>query len=716
MSGPLQRFAGSTLPFWLLAASALALFAAIGSLRLPSAELRGDEGTYLAMAASLARDGDLAFTAPDAAWAAARPDGVALILERTARGVTYSKPVLYPLLAAPFVAVAGASGMMVLNALALAAGFALARALLARVGARSRATETVLTVACAACVVPYVAWRMAESLEVGLAAGGLALALAVERPAAGAARGWTERLLAARRAPLAGALLLGLLVGLREPQALVALVPAVAALTRRDVRHAAKSVAAVTAGYLVVLGLTWALTGAVNPYKAPRTTFNAETGWPVGAGADNALARFASDDDLATSSLSARPDLQPALTAYSTLYFFVGRHSGLLAYLPALLVLAAVALGARERVALAALGGAAALAVFYLVWWPSNYFGGETFLGNRYLLAAYPALLVALPRLPSRRALAATWCVAAVFGVSAFVSVRRTAALDPTSQSHAHAGLFRALPYESTASGIDGRRDRYWSDDFLRFVDPYARVGRDSFEIDAGAPAAEIELASRRPDATSRWLVSARAPRATLVVSDWRRTRRYELTGRGETSGGPVEIELAPAWRVHPFWWSQGRAARARLVRFALETPDRRPATARVRYLGRRPLPASYARAVVAAPLPPEIRLPAPGASLHLRLSNTSGWTWSADDPLPVQIGVRWLAFAGEGSSGEQRVPLPRPLGNGGTEELDVPLEPPGAGRYRVVVDLVAEDLAWFADKTGAPLAEGEVSVLPAPK
>ena len=715
MRGPLKRLADSTLPFWLLAAAALALFAAASAWRLPAAALRGDEGTYLAMAASLARDGDLAFGSADAAWAAGRPGGVALILERTARGISYSKPVLYPLLAAPFAAVAGAGGLVVLNALGLALGLVLARALLTRVGARPRATETVLTVLFAAAVVPYVVWRMAEAVEVGLAAGGLALALAAERPAAVAPRGWAERWLAARWAAPVGSLLLGLLVGLREPHAAIAVVPAAAALGARDLRRAAKSVAAVAVGYGAVLALTWALTGAVNPYKATRATFTAATGWPAGPSAATALGRFDNGDDLATSTLSARPDLRPSLTAYATLYLFVGRHSGLVAYLPALLLLAAIALGARERVALAALGGVAALAAFYLVWWPTNYFGGEAFLGNRYLLAGYPALLVALPRLPSRRALAAVWAVAALFGASGLASVAATGELDRTSQSHAHAGLFRLLPYESVASNIDGRRDRYWSDDFVRFVDPFARAGAWSFEIASGSPAAELEVATTRPGATTRWLVHADAPEATLVVSDWRRARRYPLAREGATSGGPVAVDLAPAWRVHPFWWSGGLAARARLVRFALETPAGRPATARVRYLGRREIPTVFARRAEVAPLPAEVRVPGVPAALPVRLTNTGDWAWKSDDVLPVQLGVRWLAFEGKGESGDQRIPLPRAVAPGETVALEVPLEPPAGGVYRVIVDLVLEDVTWFADKVGTPLAEGEITVRPGP-
>ncbi|KAB2959502.1 MAG: hypothetical protein F9K18_11560, partial [Thermoanaerobaculia bacterium] len=168
MRGPSQSFLRSTLPFWLLAAAAAAVLGAIHAHRLPLAELRGDEATYVAMASSLARDGDLDFEAADARWARER-GGAALILERTGRGVSYSKPVLFPLLAAPFLALAGEAGLILFNALALGLALLLARALLARVAPAGRATEALLTFAFASALVPYVVWRMAETLQVALA-------------------------------------------------------------------------------------------------------------------------------------------------------------------------------------------------------------------------------------------------------------------------------------------------------------------------------------------------------------------------------------------------------------------------------------------------------------------------------------------------------------------------------------------------------------------
>lgn len=698
---------------WLFFAAALALLAAIRVQRAPMSDLRGDEGTYVAMTASLAADGDLRFTAEDAARATARGGGAALILQRTERGVSYSKPILYPLMAAPFHLVAGENGMILFHFVALAGAFALVGSLIARGADRGAATATVVIAVAGSIVLPYAFWRMSESLVVALAAAGLALALAGlrEAPAATAANR-AERLLAGRFAPEAGGLLLGLLVSLREPHAAVAAAPVLAALALRRWTRAARLAAAVAVAYLAVLALSWALTGTAQSYKALRTTFDATTGWPAGPGSEAALARFDDPERRATSTLGLAPVWKPRLTAYAAIYFWIGRHAGVVVSFPIAFALLAALLRRPDRVALAALASAAGLAVFYLVWWPSNFFGGETFVGNRYLLAAYPCLLVGLRRLPSARALAASAVLAAVVGLSALASVAGAGALDPTSQSHAHAGLYRLLPYESTASNIDGRRDRYWSGDFLRFVDPFAEVGAWSFTLDRRWPSAEIELGTVWAGDRTTWLVVTDAPRATLVVSDWWRTRRFALAEHpGGGAGGAIVVESAPAWRVHPFWWSEGEPAHARLLRFALETPDGSPARAQVRYLGREPLPVDFARLVHAAALPGE---GAAGGServtLHLR--NMSAWDWTSEATLPVQLGWRLRPLSGGAAPSEGRAPLPGKIRSGDAFEAELAVPwPETPGRYRLEIDLVIEDVAWFADRVGEPVAAGEVEI-----
>ena len=374
----------------------------------------------------------------------------ALILQRNARGFSYSKPILFPLLAAPFYAALGGKGLLVLNVAAAALALLVAAAALRRRERGELAVETMLLFAGASIVLPYLAWKMTESLQTALSLAGLALALGGELgrgPADSRAEGRADRWLARPAARYSGAVLLGLLVALREPNAAVAVVPVLAAAAGRRFGRAALLLATSAAAYAACALLAIALTGTASPYKALRSTFDGTTGYPS-AGPREA-ARFGRQQDLATSDLAVIPELEVRQTAYAALYFFVGRHAGLIAYFPAALALLWALGRGSDRVGRSALVGFAAAAGFYLVWWPQNFFGGETCIGNRYLLAAYPCLLFAPRCLPSRRALGASWLLAAGFGLSAAVSIARTSALDPSSQNHAYAGLFRWLPYES---------------------------------------------------------------------------------------------------------------------------------------------------------------------------------------------------------------------------------------------------------------------------
>lgn len=718
-------------PIPVLAGLAIVLFATLFWQRAGGHNLAGDEGTYVAMAASLARDFDLAFTGPDRTWAETHPGGpVALILERTGEGLAYSKPVLYPLLAAPFVGLFGDWGAALVNLVALLLAGVLAQAFLARLGERESdgdtARDTLLSFVATGILVPYVAWRMTETLQVALALAGLVLTLAGRAAGAGEApadpraqrprraEGWAVRLLARPWADLLGGALLGLLISLREPNALVAGVPVLAALLARDLRRAARVGAAIGIAYVAALALTWTLTGAVNPYKAPRSTFNAETGYPAGDGSAPALARFDRPDELATSSLVLTPLFDGGRTAYATLYFLVGRHTGLAIFLPAALFFAGLALRRPSPAGAAALAGFVGLALFYLVWMPANYFGGETFLGNRYILAAYPCLLVALPRLPSRRLLLTIWMLAAVVGGSALLSQLRFGALDPTSQAHANAGIFRFLPYETTASNLDGRRDRYWAGDFVRFVDPFATVGEWSFTVDSDRPGAELEIATRFPAAPMHWLAVADAEPVTLVIRDWRGARRYPLASFASgRSGGSVVHQPAAPWRRHRFWWSPEERYAVRMVRLSAEVEGDRRASVRLRYLGRNAPPeGGFAREVAPVALPAEVTA-GERTALAIRVRNTGSWSWSSTAALPVQLGVRIVPLvAGAATASEPRFVLPRAVAPGESVETTVVIEwPTVPGRYRVSLDLVAEDLAWFADKVGAPLASAEVEV-----
>jgi hypothetical protein len=687
--------------------------------RPPLTRFWGDEPTYVAMSASLAFDRDLVFDPGDLAReaSAGRIGREVLILERTDRGIAYSKPVLYPLLAAPFYRLLGVSGLLVLNAAALAIGLALGYAFLRRTAPAPAAALTLVTFAGAGALLPYAGWRMVEAVEVAMVLSGLSLALGQDRRTGDAPAGRLQRILAWRFAPVVGWVLLGLAAALRIPNATLAAVPALGLwLAGRRARALAAGTTAALAFVLAGL-LSVALTGAFNPYRALRAGFNAETGFPIGPDAAIAAARFDGIEENATNLTGIVPRLQPARTLYASLYFLVGRHTGIVFYFPLAVVLLAAALCRPDRTGLALLAGAGLNVVYYLVWQPGNYFGGETFIGNRYFLAAYPALLLAPTVVPARRLLFLAWAAALVAWVSAATSLRLTAGIDRSSQSHAAAGVFRLLPYESTALELEVRADRYWSGDFVRFVDPFATAGGWSFSLATGKPPAEMLVADRGTSESVRFLVAADAPEVEIEHADWLRRRTARLGPDPAGARAIVELKLSPAWRRHEFWWAREPLYRVRTLRLALRTPDGRPARATLFYLGDgAALDAVFAREVLAAELPAEV---AAGATTTLTVAvrNTSRAVWTSDAVLPVQIGYRVTALAPGGANPIEgpRTRLSHEVKPGEVLRAVVPVRwPAEPGDYRFEVDLVCEELAWFADRVGAPVATATVRVAPA--
>jgi hypothetical protein len=680
----------------------------------------GDESTYLAMTRSLALDGDLWFTAEDRArltdpasqdaWSRARQT---VILQRTAGGIAYSKPVLYALLAAPAYRVAGDFGPILLNLLLLVVAGWLGWLFLRRLGERGHAALTLVTFIGASVLLAHVGWRMSDLLQAALSLAALVLTLTCLRPAPDDAAGWLD----GRGAAWLGGALGGLLIAARWPNVIVVAAVLAALVAGGRERRAAEVVGGALLALAVMAGVSQLAIGTASPYRAVRSSFDAASGYPVTI-TDEAGERF-DGMDLKTQRLGLLPEVRPRLSAYATLYFWLGRHSGLLWYFPALVALLAAALRRPDRMAAILLLGAAASAAFYLVWWPQNYFGGSTFLGNRYFLPIYPLLLVALPRLPGRLALTAAWLLAAVAGGSALLSIAqaRPAAF---SQSHAQAGLFARAPYESTATEIDGRQDRYWAGDLLRFVNPEPHIGADSLVLESGAAPVEILLVTSEVDSPILLRYRTATPGLELVVEQGGETRRYALGARPARTGS-LRVPLARAWRRHPFWWDETRDYAARTVRLAVAAnaaAAAAPEGAKVRlWYGGDPafLERSFEARVGAVKLP---RRATAGSlsKLDIEVRNMSPVPWAAAGAFPVRLSYRLLALDGGGGSYDgERVDLVADVPSGDPVEMELAVSWPRLpGRYRLRVDLLIEDYAWFADRRGEPLAEGVVEVVAA--
>jgi SAM-dependent methyltransferase len=113
------------------------------------------------------------------------------------------------------------------------------------------------------------------------------------------------------------------------------------------------------------------------------------------------------------------------------------------------------------------------------------------------------------------------------------------------------------------------------------------------------------------------------------------------------------------------------------------------------------------ARLELLAPLSPERLRPATAVSVRLRATNTGDTRWLTGSPEErgaVSLGVQLQDGAGGMLARDHcRVPLPRPVDPGETVEIDATVPgPPGSGRFRLVFDLVAEQICWF-EHHGSP-------------
>ena len=522
--------------------------------------------------------------------------------------------------------------------------------------------------------------------------------------------------------PLAGGALLGLAAVMRYPNALLAVAALTALLVHQRWNRAARFLAGVAIAAVLSLGLTIALTGVPDPYRTARATFNPTVGYPDDPDSTVATEQLGGTD-LATVRL--RTDPRPRVIGYSTLYYFVGRHTGLLIYFPAAIVFLLLALRRPDTVTIAMLASVVGISAFYLMLLPHNYFGGGAAIGNRYFLAAYPALLIALRELPKPRWLLIPWLIAVCALGSAITSAWQTRGADRTSQAHAYAGIFRLLPFESTLQSIEGSQERFWLHDWewemLHFNDPFSRVGRFSFFLDADSPPAEVEIANTRTDGLMRFLVLSDARELTFEYVDWRRSDSFKLE-RPVGERGLVEVDASPAWRRHPLWfhWRLKDQFQVRLARLSIRTPDGSPATAEVRYLGPAEIPEDiYAREVLGSELP---TLAGTGTTsiATVRVRNSSSETWKSDRVLAVFLSYKLFHRTDQGVvqvTEGGRASLPAPVPPGGVLESEIEIEwPVVPRRYGLSVDLVHEGIAWFEERVGSPLARSEVEVSSLPK
>lgn len=353
----------------------------------------GDQSTFLLAAISITDDFDLWYDAGDVQnWRDVGWDRYDFPITLFSRHVgedawSFAKPFGYSYYLAPFLAVFSTPRAIAVANAALVTALAVLVALILR----RRYSSPVTPIAAFAFVGASYAYAYGYVIhtEVFLAVVTAAFALAA--------------LLAADKGRLAPAMCAGAIAAFMVTEKLVAGVAflpvlAVVAWSLPSWRRRGAVAAAYAASLAVFLFPYWYFSRgtSLTPYSGERywetrgpAFVDTSLAVPVNAGSEASVGK--SIDAVFTN---------PADKAESLLYYFVGRHTGMLVFIPAALVfliLATVRIrSSRNPLSIAALLGVAAYVAFYVLRFTQNYYGGSHSLGNRYFLQIAPLAVLAL--------------------------------------------------------------------------------------------------------------------------------------------------------------------------------------------------------------------------------------------------------------------------------------------------------------------------------
>lgn len=450
-SGSVSRDPGFLLVllgFTILAAAALSI-----NVVRTTYGIKGDEATYVAMAQSVAYDGDLTFERRDLDrfWQTYQSGPEGIFLKRAEgqatddEGLFFAKAFIYPLLAAPFARMAGLNGLLFFNILLLALVFVCAYLFAAARLPRPVAVLVAFGFLFASIAPLYAVYLTSDTFNFALAF--YAYFCWLYKDVADA-----HRLPAWLRGPgsdVVAAALLGLAAFSKLINApLIAPLVALAIWRRQFARGA-------------VVGAVWA--AATLACFATNAAITGEFNYQGGAHRRTIYGQFPFETDaprfdrlgvsINTSAGLIVEELRSSLVGqfgHNIVYFVVGRHFGLVPYyFPGVLILAWALWRRRDLVAWQVLiaGAVGVTALGLLVLAPNTWSGGGGPPGNRYFLGIYPALFFMLPAARSIAPALVLWVGGALFVAPAlidpFVIAKRPWLL-------AEQGPLRALPVELT--------------------------------------------------------------------------------------------------------------------------------------------------------------------------------------------------------------------------------------------------------------------------
>jgi hypothetical protein len=469
--------------------------------------IKSDEATYVAMALSVAYDGDLTYEKRDlerfAGLYHSGPNGIFLKRgkdlriafggpfpfvrltkrdEASPNRLYYGKAFIYPLLAAPLVRLYGLNGLFVFNVLLLALAVVCAYVFLAAQSPPASAALFTSAFFGAAALPVYGAFLMPDvfNLAVVLLAYFLWLykevrvdavrlkadatyeptPVVVTSNAASAfsrtfsnlisrAAAALNRVFTARWTDFAAAVLLGIATYSKPLPVPVLVAPLVAlAWWRRQwIRGFAVGTAAVAAA-AALFALNAGITGEFNYQAGYRKTFVERFPFDRPDATFESFPQQVIDDPGQAAQAVLINRQLPARFARNIEYFLLGRHFGFIPYyFPGFVAIATWLVSRRRRDdwRIVTFGGFLLAAILLLLVLPFTWSGGGGPPGNRYALSAYPVLLFLMPPMPSLAPGLLAWLIGALF--TARMLVNPFAAAKFTWEVYER-GMPRRLPVE----------------------------------------------------------------------------------------------------------------------------------------------------------------------------------------------------------------------------------------------------------------------------
>ena len=441
----------------LLAIGLLLLFGACTALTVDVVRtgygVKGDEATYVAMALSVAHDGDLVYDSRDIARLhevyEGGPSGI--FLKRGGGGydrydrLYFGKAYIYSLLSAPFVRIAGLNGMLLFHVVLLAGMVLVAYLFLAARSPRLVAIFSALAFFGVSIVPLHAVFLSSEIFNAACVTFAYFCWCYKE-----VAPRWRDRWATWMWGPgsdVVAAVLLGLATFSKPSHALLILPPVLLAAGRRRVRRSVLIAAVFVMVVSTSFAINAAITGELNYQGGMRKTFYGSYPFEqAGVTFDNRGISMTTNDVDEDAWRVGFLSLLPT----NLRYFLIGRHFGLLPFFfPGLVAISLFLLARRERSSWqwCTLCVVALSAVVLSGTMPYSWSGGGGPPGNRYFLSIYPALLFLTPSLSSTLPAVVAWAGGALFTAHILMNPF-VAAKQPYLNTER--GLLRALPVELT--------------------------------------------------------------------------------------------------------------------------------------------------------------------------------------------------------------------------------------------------------------------------